>query len=130
MNVFSCCSRASHGVQIGGQNYLLLNDGLTFVSILSVIRLARAATDTVVLLLDACRNNPFERLPAAARGVRAMAASGQPGATRSSDAAVTFVSERLITEAAKLQRLGVFELQGTGIRIVFATDPNNFTTTM
>jgi uncharacterized caspase-like protein len=117
---------ASHGVQIGGQNYLLLNDGLTFVSILSVIRLARAATDTVVLLLDACRNNPFERLPAAARGVRAMAARGQPGATRSSDAAVTFVSERLITEAAKLQRLGVFELQGTGIRIVFATDPNNF----
>src|SRR5262249_42261741 len=38
---------------------------------------------------------------------------------------VSFVSEHLVSEAAKLQRLGAFELQGTGIRIVFATDPNN-----
>jgi hypothetical protein len=38
---------------------------------------------------------------------------------------VSFVSEQLVNEAATLQRLGAFELQGTGIRIVFATDPNN-----
>ena len=115
---------ASHGVQIAGQNYLLLNDGVTFVSLLTIIRTVRSATDVVVFLLDACRNNPFGELPSAARGLRATralstAAGGAPETT------VSFVSERLISEAAKLQRLGAFELQGTGIRIVFATDPNN-----
>jgi uncharacterized caspase-like protein len=117
---------ASHGVQIAGQNYLLLNDGVTFVSLLTIIRVVRSATDTVVFLLDACRNNPFEQLPATARGLRAVRVlSTQTGPSRTSHATVSFVSEHLVAEAAKLQRLGAFELQGTGIRIVFATDPNN-----
>lgn len=117
---------ASHGVQIAGQNYLLLNDGVTFVSLLTIIRVVRSATDVVVFLLDACRNNPFEQLPSSARGLGVTRMpSVQPGSARSAQAPISFVSDKLVTEAAKLQRLGAFELQGTGIRIIFATDPNN-----
>jgi uncharacterized caspase-like protein len=117
---------ASHGVQIAGQNYLLLNDGMTFVSLLTIVRVVRSATDVVVFLLDACRNNPFEELPSASRGLRATrVVSTQTGLSRAPQTSVSFVSEHLVTAAAKLQRLGAFELQGTGIRIVFATDPNN-----
>jgi uncharacterized caspase-like protein len=117
---------ASHGVQIAGQNYLLLNDGITFVSLLTIIRVVRSATDVVVFLLDACRNNPFEELPQTARGLRAARVlKAQTGFSRTPQTTVSFVSEHLLANAAKLQRLGAFELQGTGIRIVFATDPNN-----
>lgn len=65
---------AGHGVQIGGINYLLMRDGKTFISMQSMIEMLRGATDTVVLLLDACRIDPTKRMlvprPATGRGIQ------------------------------------------------------------
>lgn len=112
---------AGHGVQIAGVNYLLMRDGKTFISMQSMIEALRAATDTVILLLDACRTDPTKQL-----GVDAKAGAGRGIQTaeieRIGHGAFTL---KALTVAGRTSRIGAFELQGTGIRIIFATDPQN-----
>jgi len=59
---------AGHGVQIGGQNYLLPSDTevssiydvpFATVSLSSIMSLGSARARSVVAVLDACRDNPF-----------------------------------------------------------------------
>lgn len=116
--IFLC----GHGVQIAGINYILLDDGSTFVSITSMIEAARRITPTVILLLDACRNNPYVAEAAQASGV-VRAFSLDPAATVAGKSAVRF--RDVNTGAAPKSRLSAFELQGSGVKIVFATDPQN-----
>jgi hypothetical protein len=117
---------AGHGVQIGGVNYLLMADGLTFISMQSVIETLRGATDTIVLLLDACRTRlaGAEPLEGGRAGRGITSAEVQRVAGGSGPGGVTFVMKKLEPGAA-VSRLGTFELRGTGIKIVFATDPQN-----
>jgi len=70
---------AGHGLQVGGQNYLVPTDaelsspdGLDFemVRLDLVHRTMERATDTNVIFLDACRNNPLERNLRRAMGTR------------------------------------------------------------
>jgi invasion protein IalB len=70
---------AGHGLQVGGQNYLVptdaelsSQDGLDFemVRLDLVHRTMERATDTNVIFLDACRNNPLERNLRRAMGTR------------------------------------------------------------
>ncbi|MBC7521080.1 MAG: caspase family protein [Sandarakinorhabdus sp.] len=112
-----------HGVQIAGQNYILLNDGSTFVGMASMIEAARRITPTVVVLLDACRNNPYVAEVTQASGT-ARALSLDPSATQVSRSQVQFrdVNSGTVTNS----RLSTFELQGSGVKIVFATDPQNY----
>ncbi len=60
---------AGHGVQVGTQNYLLPVDAAgqsydtikdSSVSLRAVLREIELRADTNIVLLDACRNNPFE----------------------------------------------------------------------
>lgn len=97
---------AGHGVQVAGKNYLLPVDAkleeeadLDFAAIEAelVMRQMDRAANTKLVLLDACRNNPFERELA-----RSM------GATRSANA---------------LGR-GLAQIRATGGSLIaFATDP-------
>jgi uncharacterized caspase-like protein len=70
---------AGHGLQLAGQNYLIPVDAklesavaLDFetVSVSVVQRAMESATDTNLLFLDACRNNPLARNLARAMGTR------------------------------------------------------------
>lgn len=112
-----------HGVQIDGQNYILLNDGKTFVGISSMIEAARRLTPTVVLLLDACRNNPYVAAVSQVDGV-SRALSLVPSATQVSKSDVYF--QEINAGVGKNSRLSSFDLQGSGVKILFATDPQNF----
>ena len=79
---------AGHGFEIGGQNYLLPIDipevregqeelirDSAFPASRIIDRLQGRGARTTVLVLDACRNNPFDR--AGGRGIRAAAGSPQ-----------------------------------------------------
>jgi hypothetical protein len=72
---------AGHGIQVGGQNYLVpvdakaeTADALDFemVRLDLVQRTMERATATNILFLDACRNNPLARNLARAMGTRSM----------------------------------------------------------
>ena len=97
---------AGHGVQAAGENYLLPVDAevrrpadLAFVAErLSDIVAAMTVEDTTaIVLLDACRNNPFERDLAKGQGTRDVRIG---------------------------QGLASFQ-PGTGVYIAFATEPDN-----
>ena len=72
---------AGHGVQIDGRNYLLpvdvnlrdedeVRDEGVDVDELFVSRLERARTQVRIVILDACRDNPFAKKTRAIRGYR------------------------------------------------------------
>lgn len=107
---------AGHGVQINGENFLLLGDGTTFMSLISIVKALRNATENLVVMLDACRNRPFAKLPEGMRLARAVAA------TRSTAIATEFAT---LSDGSNLGGVKAFQLQGTGVKIVFATDPEN-----
>lgn len=107
---------AGHGVQINGENFLLLGDGSTFMSLISIVKALRNATENLVVMLDACRNRPFARLPEGMRLARAVAA------TRSANIATEITA---VSEGSNLGGVKAFQIQGTGVKIVFATDPEN-----
>jgi uncharacterized caspase-like protein len=117
---------AGHGVQIGGVNYLLMADGLTFISMQSVIETLRAATDTIVLMLDACRTRLAGAEPIGAGRAARMISSAevQRVANGANPGGLGFVMKTL-QPGTPLARMGSFELRGTGIKLVFATDPQN-----
>jgi uncharacterized caspase-like protein len=119
---------AGHGVQIGGVNYLLMADGHTFVSMQSVVATLRDATDTVILLLDACRDDPTKVVNSgdgrtiASRSIKS--AEVARITTGSGASQIGYVLKTLQRDSG-IARIGSFEIQGTGVRIVFATDPQN-----
>ena len=112
---------AGHGVQIADENFLLLGDGQTFLSILSIIDSVRQATSSVVLMLDACRNKPFEQVP---EGMRLARAVGKKSNTRSAGALDLKIAS-LEGAAPAVSTVKAFQIKGTGVKIVFATDPQN-----
>lgn len=110
---------AGHGVQIDDENYLLLGDGKTFLSITSIIDSVRQATSFMILMLDACRNRPFEELPQGMRIARAIGKVSGRGQDK--------LDLKVATLAAPAPVKGVkaFQIRGTGVKVVFATDPQN-----
>jgi hypothetical protein len=77
-------------------------------------------------MLDACRTKLAGAEPVgtsrAARAIQSAEVQRVPGASAGSS--VSFVMKRL-EPGTPLARIGSFELRGTGIKIVFATDPQN-----
>ena len=112
---------AGHGVQIADENFLLLGDGQTFLSILSIIDSVRQATSSVILMLDACRNQPFEQLP---EGMRLARAVGKKSGTRSAGA-IDLKIATLAAPTTGVSTVKAFQIKGTGVKVVFATDPQN-----
>lgn len=110
---------AAHGVQVSGRNFILLEDGVTLVDLAPIVASLRSARGPVVLLLDACRNNPLESQESA----ELRAARGVDGRTRSAGgiALETVGLEQMNTIA----RVGELELGGSGVGVMYATDPRN-----
>lgn len=115
---------AGHGVEIGGENLLLLDDGTSFLSLQALVQLLQQRAGVTILFLDACRNNPFGNVAAAVSGRRVVRALWQEP-----EAEVRIQTVRLDELRAApnetLGRLRAFSLQGSGIKIVFSTDPAN-----
>lgn len=108
---------AGHGMQIDDENFLLLGDGLTFMSLISIISVVRVATDNLIVMLDACRTPPDAALPAGMKLARAIAKS-----TRSGDVAVEAVAPK---SQPAVSAVKPFQITGSGVKVVFATDPLN-----
>ena len=111
---------AAHGFEIGGENYILLADGESFFSLSSLVDTIRRNTRTSIFFLDACRSSPLKAAPAGARGFRALS----PEAARriSEDLKTATIAD---ISQASAQSVKPFSLQGTGVKVVFATDPQN-----
>lgn len=120
---------SGHGCQIDGLNYFMLGDAKTFVELNSLIGAVRSIPTTVILFLDACRNNPFAAGQAGALATRQFRAITLPKARDAQSLAAAaeqgIAFKSFSSTTAVKARVGTFELQGTGARVVFATDPTN-----
>lgn len=112
---------AGHGLEIGGENLLMLEGGETFLSLQALVQTLRERAGIAILFLDACRNNPLtgtvpadgevsRTVPSTRDGIRLQTANLDELRARSRGAA---------------GRIRPFTLQGSGIRIIFSTDPAN-----
>jgi uncharacterized caspase-like protein len=110
---------AGHAVQVGGRNYFLTADGATLVAAEQILAAVMAKARGSLFLIDACRDNPFRRQPAAGdpdfkvRGV----------GTGSTRALETISRSQLATTSNGLSQLG--NLRGTDAIVLFSTDPGN-----
>jgi uncharacterized caspase-like protein len=114
---------AGHGVQIGTENLLMLNGANRFISLQSVMETLQDRSRTVLVFLDACRNNPYDGISGSgqiSRSVVSRSLAAQP-------VALETVSVQELRGAAQdaAGRLKPFDLTGSGIKIVFSTDPYN-----
>ena len=115
---------AGHGVEIGGENLLLLEGAASFLSLQTLVQLLQQRAGVTVLFLDACRNNPFGNVAAAISGRRlSRTILVQDG----NDVVIQTVGmdELRAAPAETLGRLRAFTLPGSQIKIVFSTDPAN-----
>lgn len=123
-NTIALLYMAGHGVEIAGENLLLLEGGTSFLSLQALVQLLQQRAGVTVLFLDACRNNPFGNVAAAVAG-RSLSRTivVQEGA----DVRIQTVGldELRGAPAETIGRLRAFALQGSQIKIVFSTDPAN-----
>ena len=115
---------AGHGVEIGGENLLLLEGGASFLSLQALVQLLQQRAGVTILFLDACRNNPFGNVAAAVAGrsvVRAIWLEQEEEVRIQT----VRMDELRAAPNETLGRLRAFSLQGSGIKIVFSTDPAN-----
>jgi uncharacterized caspase-like protein len=123
-NTIALLYMAGHGVEIGGENLLLLEGGTSFLSLQALVQSLQQRAGVTVLFLDACRNNPFGNVAAAIAGRRL---SRTILAQEGDDVLIQTVGmdELRGAPAETLRRLRAFSLQGSQIKIVFSTDPTN-----
>jgi len=113
---------AGHGMEIAGENLLMLDGGTVFLSLQALVQALQARAGVAILFLDACRNNPFQAAAGAGARVSRAVALGEDGNVRLQ----TVSLDDLRTQYSEtLGRLRAFSVQGSGIRIVFSTDPAN-----
>lgn len=109
---------AGHGLQVDGENYLILGDGVTLVPVLPFLDRLSENAEAVVVFFDACRDNPFA---AGARPARDL----QVRVTRSATRARAFgLPEAVSGDAARQASAGLARLSrgvGEGVMVVFAT---------
>lgn len=116
---------AGHGVEIGGENLLLLEGGASFLSLQALVQLLQQRAGVTILFLDACRNNPFGSVAAAVSGRGRVARAIWLEREEEVRIETVGLSELRAAPNETLGRLRAFSLQGSGIKIVFSTDPAN-----
>lgn len=110
---------AGHGVEIGGENLLMLEGGTDFLSLQALVQALRERAGIAILFLDACRNNPLAAPPPAdAQISRTLTRDGVRLQTAN-------IEELRARAGGAAGRIRPFTLQGSGIRIIFSTDPAN-----
>ncbi|MBX3561321.1 MAG: caspase family protein [Sphingomonas sp.] len=107
---------AGHAIQVSGRNYFLTADGTALIDVEQVMpRLTERARGTV-MIIDACRNNPFQR-NAPSQTVRIDRPESD---TR--DIATVSIPE-LQASHRGLSQLG--NLRGLSAVVLFSTEPGN-----
>jgi len=112
---------AGHGIEIAGENLLVLEGGSAFLSLQALVQVLQQRAGVTILFLDACRTNPFGSLAAGARISRAISLGPNDGVQLQT----VGLDDLRAASAGSAARLAAFSLQGSGIRIVFSTDPAN-----
>lgn len=113
---------AGHGIEIAGENLLVLEGGTAFLSLQALVQVLQARAGVTILFLDACRTNPFDAAVAAGGRVSRAVSPGEGEAVRLQTLGL---DELRAASAGAPGRLRAFSLQGSGIKIVFSTDPAN-----
>ena len=122
---------AGHGVQMNGSNYIVSDDAAALIPIADIVVQARKRARLVLLFLDACRNNPFARQTIASTAGRSIALVNastieSPGDLSDLTRGAKINAIPLDSNALRAsQGLAQFELQGRGVKVIFATDPGN-----
>jgi uncharacterized caspase-like protein len=109
---------AGHGVQLAGQNYLLMQDGETLVPAVPLVQQIREQARSTIILLDACRDNPFANEDPATAAGRSLNISGVTRSARS-------IQPEPLTDLNNGRGLARMSLRGSGVRLVFATEADN-----
>ena len=113
---------AGHGMEIAGENLLMLDGGAVFLSLQALVQALQARAGVTILVLDACRNNPLRGLGGSGAQVSRAISLGEGETVRLQ----TVSLDELRTHTSDtLGRLRAFSVQGSGIKIVFSTDPAN-----
>ncbi|MCB2087246.1 MAG: caspase family protein [Sphingomonadaceae bacterium] len=107
---------AGHGFQIDGSNYLLSGDGVSLISLDSLLRTLTERARGVVVVVDACRNNPFFEAEEDAQ-MRVVAVEGDTRSLQS----VTL--DDLAYARNGLAQLA--NLRGLSAVVFFSTEPGN-----
>lgn len=123
-NTIALLYMAGHGVEIGGENLLLLEGAASFLSLQALVQLLQQRAGVTVLFLDACRNNPFGNVAAAVAG-RSLSRTIVSQEGEQIRIQTVGMNELRGAPAETLGRLRAFSLQGSQIKIVFSTDPAN-----
>jgi Caspase domain len=114
---------AGHGFQIAKANYILSSDGQTLLKVEDFINLLRDNVPSVMILLDTCRSDPTKsNLTASGRG---LARLEHGPASSSGEMVAGYKLDSFGADAPSQAGMGQFDLQGSGVKVVFATDPNN-----
>lgn len=103
---------AGHAIQVSGRNYFLTGDGISLIDMERMIPRFSAQGRGAVLIVDACRNNPFQR----GSGVDALAVEAARNLS-------TVSVEDLAAAHRGLSQLG--DLRGMSILAYFSTEPGN-----
>lgn len=109
---------AGHGIQYQGANYLLASDGETLIALDSVLQEISSRARGTVVVIDACRNNPFLSEPGSdTLKVRALT-------IKKAEESVESVAIADLTEST--QGLAqVSNLTGLSTVVFFSTEPGN-----
>jgi len=118
-NTIAVVYLAGHGLEIAGENLLMLEGGTAFLSLQALVQVLQQRAGIAILFLDACRNNPLDRL-AGGRVSRAVSLGAEGVQLQT-----VSLSELRGGGFDPPSRLRAFSLQGSGVRIVFSTDPAN-----
>jgi uncharacterized caspase-like protein len=110
---------AGHAVQYQGENYLLANDGVTFINFNSIVQQINGAAQASVFIIDACRSNPFAE---ASGSGRALTLSSLERAGRSRQVATINIQDLQSTRAGLAQ---LSDLRGLSTVVFFSTEPGN-----
>jgi uncharacterized caspase-like protein len=116
---------AGHGVEIGGENLLMLNGGEQFISLQTLVETLQNLSRTVVVFLDACRNNPYDGIPGSGQVSRSLISRSAGLKAAPIRVETVQVAELRQARREETRQLRAFSLTGSGIKIVFSTDPFN-----
>ena len=109
---------SGHGVQVGGTNYIVPRDADALIPIAEVVESIRGKARMIILIMDACRNNPFAATAESGRSLKV--APVLASASRSIPSIPLSAAQ-----VGGTRGLAEFRLRGRGIKVVFSTDPGN-----
>ena len=108
---------AGHGVQVRGRNYFVVSDGKTLISVDQLIQRLTGLSKATIMIVDACRNNPFSD-PDTVTSLKI----SDVGSSRTRSLGL-ISTDTLLAAPDGLTQIG--ELRGMSAVVFFSTEPGN-----